>query len=100
VKRTQNCETDAKFRNGRKNSTTDVKIALRHNFFAAIKRMGKTKDYLIRQRVLNEALITAQVVNRCTKTRNSIKCKFDEKCFKNFGDALDTVKFVEEVKLF
>lgn len=61
--------------------------------------MGKTKDYEIRERLLNQALITAQVVNRCTKSRNSCQCKFDGKCFKNFGDALDTVTFVEEVSL-
>lgn len=62
--------------------------------------MGKTKDYKIRERVLTQALITAQVVIQCSKSRNSCQCKFEGKCFENFGDALDAVTFVKEVSLF
>jgi len=62
--------------------------------------MGKTKDHIIRQRILNDELVKASVIDRCRKARNSYQCKYDGKCFKNFGDALDAVTYVKEVTIF
>lgn len=60
--------------------------------------MGKTKDYVILDRILDKELIMKQVLSKCGKTRSSCQCKNEGKCFKRFGDALDTVSFVEEVR--
>lgn len=59
--------------------------------------MGKTGDFTIRQRVLTDANIKRDIIERCSKTRKSCKCQNDSKCYAAFGDALEAVDRVKQV---
>ena len=59
--------------------------------------MGKTSDFTIRQRILTDANIKRDIIERCSKTRKSCKCQNDSKCYTAFGDALEAVDRVKQV---
>ena len=59
--------------------------------------MGKTNDFTIRQRILTDANLKRDIIERCRKSRNSCKCPNDLKCYNAFGDALEAVDRIKQV---
>ena len=62
--------------------------------------MGKTNDFTLRQRILTDGNIKRDIIELCSKTRNSCKCLNGSKCYAAFGDALEAVDRVKQVSSF
>lgn len=59
--------------------------------------MGKTSDKEIKSRLLIDKDITADLIAKCSKSRNSYKCPNDSSCYAAFGDPLSMVATVKQV---